>query len=78
MVNACFWSSRGKTWYLPFDMLEGIPRVGESIQVDGNRGRVAEIEYEFMPVAPPLRMGGEEMPVGRSYARPVRVVVKAS
>ena len=68
----------GKTWYLPFDMLEAIPRVGESILVDGERGTVAEVEYEFTPVGPPVRMGGEEMPGDRSYASPVRVVVRAS
>lgn len=68
----------GKTWYLPFDMLEAIPRVGESIRVEDNRGTVSEIEYEFRPVGPPARMGGEEMPRDRSYVSPVRIVVRAS
>lgn len=68
----------GRTWYLPFDMLKSIPRVGESIQVEGNRGTVTEIEYKFSPVGPPARIGGEILPEGRSYAGPVRVVVKAS
>ena len=68
----------GKTWYLPCEMLEAIPRVGEDIQVDGYRGRVTDIEYEFDPIGPPLRMGGEEMPGGRSYAKPVRIIIRAS
>jgi hypothetical protein len=69
----------GQTWYVPFDTLEWVPRVGESVHVaGGSRGKVAEVEYEFTPEAPPLRMGGEEMPGGRSYARPLRIVVKVS
>lgn len=68
----------GKTWYVPFEILDAVPRIGEKVQVADNCGRVAEIEYEFTEVGPPTRMDGEEMPGGRSYARPVRVVIRAS
>lgn len=69
----------GQTWYVPFDSLKWVPRVGENVHItEGNRGKVAEVEYEFTPEAPPVRVGGEEMPSGLSYARPVRIVVKAT
>jgi hypothetical protein len=68
----------GQTWYVPFDTLEWIPRVGETIQVaGGNRGTVSEVEYEFTPQPPPVRVG-EEMAGDRLYARPVRILVKVS
>ena len=67
----------GQTWYIPFDTLEWIPRVGETIQVTGgNRGTVTQVEYEFTPEALPVRVG-EEMPPNRLYARAGRVLVKA-
>lgn len=56
-----------------------LDREGENVHItEGNRGKVAEVEYEFTPEAPLLRMGGEEMLSGLSYARPVRIVVKAT
>ena len=68
----------GQTWYVPFDALEWIPRVGETIQVaDGNRGTVTQVEYEFTPEPPPVRVA-EQMPPDRLYARPGRVLVKAA
>jgi hypothetical protein len=67
----------GQTWYVPFDTLEWIPRVGEIIQVTGgNRGTVTQVEYEFTPEPPPVRVA-EEMPADRLYARGGRVLVKA-
>jgi hypothetical protein len=68
----------GETWYVPFDRLKWIPRVGETIQVTGNRGStVTQVEYEFTPEAAPLRVG-EEMPTDRLYARLGRVLVKTA
>jgi hypothetical protein len=68
----------GETWYVPFDTLEWIPRIGETIQVPGgNRGTVTQVEYEFTSERPPVRVG-EEMPTERLYARPARVAVKAA
>jgi hypothetical protein len=68
----------GQTWYVPFDTLEWIPRVGETIQVaGGNRGMVSEVEYEFAAQAPPVRVG-EQMAGDRLYARPARILVKVS
>lgn len=68
----------GQTWYVPFDTLEWIPRVGETIQLTGgNRGTVTQVEYEFEPEAPPVRVA-EQMPLDRLYARPGRVLVKAA
>jgi hypothetical protein len=69
----------GKTWYVPFDEVEWIPRVGEKIQISGGgRGEVAEIGYEFTPGPAPARTGGEMMPDDRSYARLRRIVVSAT
>jgi len=68
----------GQTWYVPFDTLEWIPRVGETIQVaGGNRGTVSVVEYEFAPQPPPVRVG-EKMAGDRLYARPARILVKVS
>jgi len=68
----------GQTWYVPFDTLEWIPRVGETIQITGgNRGTVTQVEYEFTSEPPPVRVG-EEMPPDRLYARPGRVLMKAA
>jgi len=67
-----------KTWRVPFDALQAIPRVGESIRLAGaSAGKVAEVEYEFAPDAAPVRVA-EEMPGDLSYARPVRIVIKVS
>ena len=68
----------GETWYVPFDALKWIPRVGETIQVTGSRGgTVTQVEYEFTPEPAPVRVG-EEMPADRLYARPGRVLVKTA
>jgi hypothetical protein len=68
----------GQTWYVPFDTLEWIPRLGESIQVAGaSRGKVAEVEYEFAPDTPPVRVG-EKMSGDRLYARPMRIKIKVA
>lgn len=68
----------GETWYVAFDTLEWIPRVGETIQVTGgSRGTVTQVEYEFMPESAPVQIGGE-MPTDRLYARPSRVLVKTA
>ena len=68
--------SAGKTWYVPFEALEWIPRVGETIQViGGSRGTVTQVQYEFTPEAAPVRVG-KEMPADRLYARPGRILVK--
>ena len=67
----------GQTWYVPFDTLPAIPRVGETIRLNGNAGNVAEVEYEFAPEAAPVRVA-REMPAGVSYARPVRIVIRLS
>ena len=40
----------GQTWHVPFDTLQAIPRVGETIRLaGGSAGKVAEVEYEFAP-----------------------------
>jgi hypothetical protein len=68
----------GQTWYVPFDTLPVIPRVGEIIRLTGgSAGQVAEVEYEFAPEAAPVRVA-REMPAGVSYARPVRIVIRLS
>jgi hypothetical protein len=68
----------GETWYVPFDTLEWVPRVGESIQVEGRRaGKVAEVEYQFTPANPPVRVG-EKMSGDRLYARPKQIRVRVS
>jgi hypothetical protein len=47
----------GQTWYVPFDTLAWIPRVGESIRLAGAiRGTVTHVEYEFAPQPPPVRV----------------------
>jgi hypothetical protein len=59
----------GQTWYVPFDTLEWIPRVGETIQVTGgNRGTVTQVEYEFTPEPPsrPSRRRNASRPLIRS------------
>ena len=67
-----------QSWYVPFDTLHAIPRVGEKIRVRGTgTGTITDVEFEFMPDAAPVRVA-EEMPKDRSYARPVRIVVKLS
>jgi hypothetical protein len=68
----------GQTWYVPFDTLEWIPRLGESVQVAGaGQGKVTEVEYEFAPDTPPVRVG-EKMSGDRSYVRPMRIKIKVS
>ena len=68
----------GQTWYVPFDALLTIPRVGERINLTGSStGKVTDVEYEFAPMATPVRVA-REMPDAVSYARPVRIVVKLS
>lgn len=67
----------GQTWHVPFDTLDYIPRVGENISiVAGKSGVVAKVEYEFAPTRPPVALD-REMPDKLSYARPVRIVIKA-
>jgi len=67
--------SAGKTWRVPFDALQAIPRVGEKIRLTGgNVATIAEVEYEFASEAAPVELA-REMPAG-SYARPVRIVVR--
>lgn len=67
----------GQTWRVPFDTLHCIPRVGENIRFGvGNSGVVSAVEYEFAPMPPPVELD-REMPANFSYARPVRVVIKA-
>jgi hypothetical protein len=68
----------GQTWHIPFDTLQVIPRVGETIRLAGaNAGKVAQVEYEFAPEAAPIELA-REMPAAGSYARPVRIVVRLS
>lgn len=68
----------GQMWYVPFDSLGCVPRLGEKIQVEGaNTGTVTEVEYQFTPSNPPVRVG-EEMSDDRRYARPLRIRIKAS
>ena len=68
----------GKTWHVPFDTLQAIPRVGETIRIaGGSAGKVAEVEYEFAAEGPPIRVA-REMPAAASYAGPVRIVIRLS
>jgi hypothetical protein len=68
----------GQTWHVPFNSLQGIPRVGEKIRFGGSSGKVAEVEYEFAPEeAAPFEVA-REMPAAASYARPVRIVIRLS
>ena len=68
----------GKTWHVPFDTLQAIPRVGETIRnAGGSAGKVAEVEYEFGAEGPPIRVA-REMPAAASYAGPVRIVIRLS
>jgi len=68
----------GQSWYVPFDTLRAIPRVGETIRLNGSGiGTITDVEFEFMPDAAPTRMA-EDMPKDRPYAKPVRIVVKLS
>jgi hypothetical protein len=68
----------GQTWYVPFDTLPTIPRVGEKIRLTGSSAsKVAEVEYEFAPEAAPVAVA-REMPATASYARPVRIVIRLS
>jgi hypothetical protein len=68
----------GQTYYVPFDTLESVPRVGESIQIEGaSAGKVAEVEYQFTPANPPVRLG-EEMSADRLYARPKQIRIRVS
>jgi hypothetical protein len=67
----------GQSWHVPFDALHHIPRVGENIRFGaGNRGVVTKVEYEFAVTPPPVELV-RELPANFSYARPVRVVIKA-
>jgi hypothetical protein len=68
----------GQSWHVPFDTLQAIPRVGETIRLaGGNAGKVAEVEYEFAPEPAPIELA-REMPAAASYARPVRIVIRLS
>ncbi|HMG75234.1 MAG TPA: hypothetical protein VK582_17175 [Pyrinomonadaceae bacterium] len=68
----------GRTWHVPFDTLQGIPRVRETIRLaGGTAGKVAEVEYEFAPEGPPIELA-REMPAGALYADPIRIVVRLS
>ena len=69
----------GQTWHVPFNSLQGIPRVGEKIRfAGGTSGKVAEVEYEFAPEeAAPVEVA-REMPDAASYARPIRIVIRLS
>ena len=68
----------GQTWHVPFDALQGIPRVGETIRLaGGSAGKVAEVEYDFAPEGPPIELA-REMPAGALYADPIRIVVRLS
>jgi hypothetical protein len=69
----------GQTWHVPFNSLQGIPRVGEKIRfAGGSSGKVVEVEYEFAPEeAAPVEVA-REMPDAASYARPVRIVIRLS
>lgn len=67
----------GQTWHVPFDTLQYIPRLGENICIGANNsGVVAKVEYEFAPTPPPVELD-RQMPANFSYARAVRVVIKA-
>lgn len=66
----------GQTWHVPFDKLRMIPRVGETIRlIGGSAGKVVEVEYALVPEGAPVDVA-REMPVGLSYARPVRIVIR--
>jgi hypothetical protein len=68
----------GQTWHVPFDTLQAIPRLGETIRIaGGSTGKVAEVEYEFAAEGPPMRLA-REMPAAASYADPVRIVIRLS
>ena len=69
----------GQTWHVPFNSLQGIPRLGEKIRFDGvSSGKDAEVENEYAPEeAAPVELA-REMPAAASYARPVRIVVRLS
>jgi hypothetical protein len=68
----------GQTWHVPFDTLQAIPRVGETIRLAGkSTGKVAEVEYEFAPEGAPIRLASE-MAAAALYARPVRIVIRLS
>jgi hypothetical protein len=68
----------GQIWHVPFETLQAIPRMGETIRLaDGSAGNVTEVEYEFAPQAAPVSVA-KEMPSAVSYARPVRIVIRLS
>lgn len=68
----------GKTFHVPFDTLQAIPRVGETIRLaGGSTGKVADVEYEFEPEGPPIELA-REMPTNALYAGPVRIVIRLS
>lgn len=68
----------GQTWHVPFDSLQVIPRVGETIRLaGGSAGKVAEVEYEFATEGPPIELA-REMPADALYADPIRIVVRLS
>jgi hypothetical protein len=68
----------GQTWHVPFDTLQAIPRVGETIRIaGGSAGKVAEVEYEFAAEGPPMRLA-REMTADALYAAPVRIVIRLS
>lgn len=67
-----------QTWHVPFNTLQGIPRIGETIRLGGGAaGKVAQVEYEFAPEQPPIELA-REMPAGALYAHPIRIVVRLS
>lgn len=59
----------GQIWQVPYDSLQGIPRVGETIRFGGiSSGNVAQVvEYEFAPVAAPVEPA-RELPADAAYA----------
>ena len=68
----------GQTWHIPFDTLQAIPRVGETIRLAGGSvGKVAEVEYELAPEGAPIRLASEMTP-DALYAGPVRIVIRLS
>ena len=68
----------GQTWHVPFDAMQGIPRVGETIRLaGGSSGKVAEVEYEFESEGAPTELA-REMPANAFYADPIRIVVRLS
>ncbi len=68
----------GQTWHIPFDSLQAIPRVGETIRLaGGSAGKVAEVEYEFAPEEAPIELA-REMTADALYAGPVRIVIRLS